>query len=67
VGCHDSWAGALHPSCAVHTEAEVVPEAQALDAWIEPDPARAAERQRAGLLEPFHAALCVPALTRITL
>lgn len=57
--------GVLEPGGAVATELEIpTADAQAVDTWFEPDPAREAERQRMGLLgkmapgptmfEPFH-------------
>jgi hypothetical protein len=55
---------ALGPGGLVSLEHEVAPDAQAVDIWFEPDPTRAAERLRRGLLgrlmgapsmiEPFH-------------
>jgi len=54
----------LGPGGHVSVEHEVAPDAQAVDIWFEPDPAREAERARRGLLgrlmgapsmiEPFH-------------
>jgi hypothetical protein len=41
---------AYEGTAEAHVEDELTPDAQAIDAWFEPDPARAAERESRGLM-----------------
>lgn len=51
--------GALGSSCTVKTELEVAAEAQSIDVYAEPDPARSEERMRAGLLGRMAEGVCL--------